>query len=141
SILFGSALSSISAEPADAPNWDNLYQRAHEAYRDGKVSEAERLLRSALICLGDGKGTFRERANTFDALALICTSDGRTAQAQAFLEKSLALRQQNLWPSHPKVLDGEHQLAILYQDAGSYDKAEALLRQELAQREKLLPGN
>ena len=63
---------------------------------------------------------------------------GKYKQAQPHLERSLALRQQNLRPDHPGTLSSKHNLAALYQAQGKYDHAEPLLREVLKLREKKL---
>jgi tetratricopeptide (TPR) repeat protein len=61
---------------------------------------------------------------------------GHYTEAQASLERSLAIREKALGPDHPNVAQSLHNLALLYYAQGAYDKAEPLYQRSLAIQEK-----
>jgi len=63
---------------------------------------------------------------------------GRYAQAQPFLEKSLAIREKALGAEHPDVAASLNNLAALYDTQGQYGKAEPLYQRALTIVEKAL---
>ena len=66
---------------------------------------------------------------------------GRYAQAQPFLEKSLAIREKALGAEHPDVAASLNNLAALYDAQGQYGKAEPLYERALQILKKALPSD
>ena len=58
------------------------------------------------------------------------------AEAEASYERSLAIREQQLWPDHPDVAQSLSNLGLLYIAEGRYVGAERLLKRALAIRVK-----
>ncbi len=60
----------------------------------------------------------------------------RYVEAEAFYQRSLRIREQELGPDHPDVAYPLNSLAILYSDQGKYAEAEPLFQRALRIREQ-----
>ena len=63
---------------------------------------------------------------------------GRYAEAEPFIKRSLAIAEKALGPEHPDVGTALNNLAVLYRSQGRYAEAEPLYKRSLAIREKAL---
>ncbi len=57
---------------------------------------------------------------------------GRTAEAEPLLKRSLAIDEKTLGPEHPEMATSLNELALLYQAQGRYAEAEPLHKRALA---------
>ena len=78
------------------------------------------------------------RSQSLSNLALLYHAQGRYAEAEPLLQRSLAIREKALGPEHPHVGTNLNNLAEFYRVQGRYAEAEPLHRRALAIREKAL---
>jgi tetratricopeptide (TPR) repeat protein len=78
---------------------------------------------------------------TLTNLALLYWSQGRYGDAEALHKRALAIREQVLGESHPRVADSLNFLALVYWRQGKYSEAEGLYKRALAILEKALGAN
>ena len=77
-------------------------------------------------------------ATSLNNLAMLYQAQGRYADAEPLLKRSLAIREKALGPDHPDVAVSLHNLAELYRAQGRYADAELLYKRALAIEEKAL---
>ncbi|MBN2383994.1 tetratricopeptide repeat protein [bacterium] len=87
---------------------NDLYHKANEAFREGRWSEAETLLRQ----VSELKPYY---ADVFHKLGVIAHQNGDLKQAVAYFQKALAL--------NPNYTEAQLNLAITYNAIGQYDNA------------------
>jgi tetratricopeptide (TPR) repeat protein len=71
-------------------------------------------------------------ATSLNNLAGLYKSQGRYAEAEPLLERSLSIREQQLGPEHPDVATSLNNLALLYKSQGRYSEAEPLYERSLS---------
>ena len=69
-------------------------------------------------------------------LALVYEDQGRYAEAEPLLKRSLAVEEKSLGPDNPDLGPALNNLALVYEDQGRYAEAEPLYRRFLAITEK-----
>jgi Tfp pilus assembly protein PilF len=77
-------------------------------------------------------------ATSLSGLALLYVNQGRYADAEPLLQRSLAIREKALGRDHPDVATSLNNLAELYRKQGRYADAEPLYKRDLAISEKAL---
>jgi tetratricopeptide (TPR) repeat protein len=144
-------------DPSVATSLNNL---AHLYMRQGRYADAEPVFKRSLAIRESALRRDRPPAGTgknFDDLAVISrdidrdavpralnnlaelyAAQGRYAEAEPLLKRSLAMDEAALGRDHPSVATGLNNLAGLYVAQGRYDDAEPLYRRSLAIREKAL---
>lgn len=77
-----------------------------------------------------------ETADSFNKLGLLCINQGKYAEAESYFQRA-----RRIWEKaqDPRILTALSHLALLYRDAGEYDKAIPLFESALAIQEKTLP--
>ena len=79
-----------------------------------------------------------DEADTLEQKATKLYNTGHYADAIPLIQRSLAIRKQQLGPNHPSTATSLNNLALLYQDMGRYGEAEPLYEQALAIAQKQL---
>src|SRR5262249_14438733 len=79
--------------------------------------------------------------SSLDGLALINERRGNIAAALALSERSLAIREKTLGPSHPDIAASLHNASELVERSGDTDRARSMLEKALAIQQKTLPPN
>jgi tetratricopeptide (TPR) repeat protein len=77
-------------------------------------------------------------ATSLGNIALNYNAQGRYAEAEPLLKRSLAIYEQALGPEHPSVAQSLSNIALNYSAQGRYAEAEPLLKRSLAIYEKAL---
>jgi tetratricopeptide (TPR) repeat protein len=72
-------------------------------------------------------------------IGLLLHLQGCIVQAEAPLQKSLAIRQNTLPNNHPDLAESIHDMGVLYWNQGRYAEADPLLQKALAIRREALP--
>ncbi|MEM7586909.1 MAG: serine/threonine-protein kinase [Acidobacteriota bacterium] len=75
------------------------------------------------------------RARLLQTIGNIYTNMAQLDEAEALIEQSRAIREAELGPDDPLLLENANQLGIIYRRQGKLDEAEALLRKVLTARE------
>jgi tetratricopeptide (TPR) repeat protein len=107
--------------------------RVHEG--QGRLDDAERHWRQALAILEAGQTTGAaalEIAHVQRNLAALRHRRGHTTEAEALLQRAVALAEGRLGADHPQVAVDVASLAAVVHDAGRSSEAEGLYRRSLA---------
>ena len=80
----------------------------------------------------------RSTANTVQRLALVYHSQGKYAEAETLVSKSLEVHRRLLGPEHPSTLVSMNYQAYVYGAEGKYSQAEAHFRQTLQTSQRVL---
>ncbi len=106
-------------------------------YDAGKYQEAAAASESLIVLMRKRYGEeHTEFAVALDWLANAFQAQGRLADAEPLLRRSLAIREKVPGPEHSNLSASLDSLAVLTQSQGQYAEAERLLRRSLALREK-----
>lgn len=99
----------------------------------GNLSRSVGTGRDPLLGLAaEGGESPRQAAAALHKMAKLEHAQKRYAEAGSLYRRALALRQQVLGPSHPKVASTLYNLARLYSDQARWEEAEPLFRESLA---------
>lgn len=79
-----------------------------------------------------------DTAISINNLAVLYLDQGRQAEAEPLLKKSLSVRESIHGPTHPDVANGLNNLAMLYRNQGRYGEAESIFRRVLEIQEETL---
>ena len=104
----------------------------------------ERLLSHALACvklIEQEQIASQEAARLLNQTGNYLTQQGRYAEAEPIVQRTLTMCEQVLGADHPLTACSLSNLAGLYQKQGKYDQAEALAQQALARLEQVVEGN
>lgn len=124
--------------------WKELIQASEAAIREGKLDEAERLLKTAVgeaaeHCseeLGHAVGDAR-LAESFYRLGVLFSNQMKTDEAEQMLKRSLEIREKLHGPVHEDVSVSLLGLSAHYATGGRYYEAEMLTRRSLEILESL----
>jgi Tfp pilus assembly protein PilF len=72
---------------------------------------------------------------------LLCSNQGKYAEAEPLYKRALAIKEKTLGPDHPDVATSLHNLAWVYSREGKYKMAEPLYKRALAIKEQALGPN
>ncbi|KAF4634492.1 hypothetical protein G7Y89_g3617 [Cudoniella acicularis] len=103
----------------------------------GKLSEAESLLRQTMDILGNA-GEIQETLRIFAPLAFTLSNQGKFGEAEALQRQVVELEKETLGLEHPNTLRSMQFLAGIFSQQGKLGEAEQLQRQVLQLREKIL---
>lgn len=78
-----------------------------------------------------GKRTARNKIVKLDELAWSHREIGNYAEAESLYQQLLVIAHENLKGGYPAIAGGMLDLAMVYTDMGTYDKAEPLFRQAI----------
>ncbi len=118
--------------------WEKSNAAGMEAYRQGRYAEAEQHFTAALK-EAEKFGPDDERLGTsLYYLAEVYRAQGRYADVEPLLRRSLTISEKALGPENPDVAPILDRLATLYQTQGKYAQAEPLYQRSLAIWEKVL---
>jgi tetratricopeptide (TPR) repeat protein len=101
----------------------------------GRHSEAEQLLREALVIFEAEPGKAPEIAMSLHNLAFILRERGRHSEAEPLYKRALKIREAVLGPENPSTAMTLNNLASLYRAQGRYSEAEPLYKRALKIRE------
>ena len=118
--------------------WDTYMDAGTKAYQQGNYPEAERQFKGA-VKEAEGFGLEAPRLTTsLNDLGALYRAQGKYAEAEPLLKRSLAILEKALRREHPDVAQSLNNLALLYDAQGRYAKAEPLSKRSLAIWEKAL---
>jgi TPR repeat protein len=116
-----------------------LNEQAESLYKEGKLPEAEAVLKSALAAAEREFGPdSNKEAYTLSLLATVYGNQDKYADAEPLFERALAITEKNLGPQDvfaAFILDG---LGSLYTAEGKYVEGEASFKRSLAIAQKTL---
>ncbi len=100
--------------------------------------EAERVLLSArdqwrVLGAGETRGGIL----AVEYLAMLCSRQGRSAEAEPLMRQVYAWRKNNMERGAPDLVNAQANLAVLAHDAGKYAEAEQLFREVLEAKERV----
>ncbi len=133
----------------DSPKLASLYGQLGKAYGQQieqghyttvgqEASRAEQLLQKAINQSSQPSDFLAENLNN---LAGLYRSQGKYAEAEPLIERSLTIWENQLGEDHPSVATSLNNLALLYKSQGKYEEAEPLYLRSLAIMEKQLGEN
>ncbi len=105
---------------------------------DGRIDEAEQLLRWLVKHDEQTQGPERVRDGNIQRLGEFLSRQGRCAEAEALLKQALKLRRETYGPESPQVAETLSELAGVYSRQSRHAEAVPLLEQALADQEKAL---
>jgi tetratricopeptide (TPR) repeat protein len=124
--------------PPRADGWEETTKEGKLAFEQGRFDTAEaKLLEARTTSMRDEGGELTE-ATSLANLAVVRRAQGDDAGAQALYERCLAIREKELGPDDPEVLQTLNNLAAVYGAQENYAAAEPLFRRVLESREKAL---
>src|SRR6187399_781019 len=85
------------------PRWQAEHDAGWNAYKEGRLDEAEMRLRAAekeARAFGENDPRF---ATTLDHLAWVLCAEGKGDEAETLARRALELREKSLGPKHPDV--------------------------------------
>ena len=104
--------------------WRRELKKAEQAYKIGRLDEAEPLYRRALDVQPDD-------ATTLSNLGVACRRQGKHAVAERYFETALDIQETQLGPDHPDVAMTLDSLVTLYYERGEYRRALPLEEEQL----------
>src|SRR6516162_4980573 len=117
--LAGTAQSAL----AQGPKWQADHDAGWKAFQEGRLADAEKLLRSAeKEARGFGQNDPR-LATTLDHLAWVLCSEQKAAAGESLAKQALAIREKTLGAEHPDVVKSLNTLACLYDMQGKLAEA------------------
>jgi tetratricopeptide (TPR) repeat protein len=133
----------------DSPKLASLYGQLGKAYgqqiKQGnyttfgqEASRAEQLLQNAINQSSQPSDFLAENLNN---LAALYRTQGKYAEAEHLIARSLSIRESQLGENHPNVATSLNNLAELYRSQGKYEEAEPLYRRSLSIWESQLGEN
>jgi tetratricopeptide (TPR) repeat protein len=125
----GSALAQVS-------QWQANHDGGWQAYREGRLAEAERLLRAAETEARSFRANDPRLGTTLDHLSWVLCAEGKASEAEPLAKQALAVREKVLGPEHPDLVKSLNTLACLYGAEGKPAEAEPLYERCLALAEK-----
>jgi CHAT domain-containing protein/tetratricopeptide (TPR) repeat protein len=113
--------------------------QAEQLSRRGRLAEAERAARQALLLCRDRLGDEDVlTARAFNRVGFLLSTQGRFNEAQVFLQKTLAVERKLRGDDYPSTAAACRNLAVLLRRQGKYREARPLYEKALAVRRKLL---
>ncbi len=137
-LLVGMVCLALGLVPASAQEtrWEALMADATKAYQRADYAEAERLL---LVALQEAEKFGQQDprlAISHLALGTVYLEQGRYAEAEPLLQRSLAIMEQALGPEHPNVAQGLENYADLLRVLNRHAEAEKMETRAQAIRAK-----
>src|SRR5215470_12134391 len=133
--LIISVLPSVAQERP--PEFEQMYQRSLAFYQAGKIPDAiavaQQFIELAVTRYGEQDPLY---ATGLFYLATLYKAQDRTAEAERFFKRALAIKEKALGPDHAELVDIAINLAGLYQKKGQFAEAEPLLKRVLTIQEK-----
>ena len=117
---------------ARADQWQADHDAGWKAFQEGRLGEAERLLRSAETQAKARGDQSPELATTLDHLAWVLCAEGKAADAEPLAKRALAIREGARGLEHDEVAQSLNTLACLYDAEGKLAEAEPLYERGLA---------
>jgi tetratricopeptide (TPR) repeat protein len=129
----------------DSPKLASLYgqlgkvygqqiEQGHYTTFGQEASRAEQLLQKAINQSSQPSDFLAENLNN---LAALYSTQGKYAEAELLIQRSLAIWEKQLGENHPNVASSLNNLALLYESQGKYEEAEPLYLRSLAIDEKV----
>jgi tetratricopeptide (TPR) repeat protein len=144
-LAFSSACSSFRYDPNPPPPpppradaWQESTQEGKLAFEQGRFTVAEEKLLEAQTVSKRNESEQLTEATSLANLAVVRRAQGDDAGAQALYERCLGIREKELGPDDPEVLQTLNNLAAVYGARENYAAAEPLFRRVLDSREKTL---
>jgi tetratricopeptide (TPR) repeat protein len=131
-----------------AQQWANhAVQAVNQVFPDGEFDtwpRCERLLPHALACvrlIEQEQIASQEAARLLNQTGTYLMNRGRYAEAEPIVERTRVMCEQMLGADHPLTASSLGNLAVLYQEQGKYEQAEAFAQQALTLLEGVLKEN
>ena len=121
--------------------WDDYMDAGYDAFRDGRFTEAEGLLLTALDRTGGFAPDDLRRATTRTSLADLYVAQARHGEAEVLYRQAAVLIEQALGPAHPDLAAHLVTMAEFYIDQEVYSEAEPLYERSVAILEASLGGD
>jgi tetratricopeptide (TPR) repeat protein len=118
--------------------WEASTKEGKLAFEQGRLDAAEEKLLEAQRTSRDSDSESLTQATSLANLAVVRRAEGDDAGAQVLYEKCLAIRDKELGPDDPLLLQTLNNLAAVYGAQENYAAAEPLFRRVLDSREKSL---
>jgi len=112
--------------------WHTWRQGGLQALHEGRLADAERLLKAALEQAEKYGLEDLRVADAANDLAVVYANSGRPLEAELLFTRALAIGEKGLGPDHPGVGATIQNLGILYATQERYREAEPLLKRSLA---------
>jgi Tfp pilus assembly protein PilF len=124
----------IGEEMEGSTGWDQLGQLLLKMHQSEKAEQVYQIL------LGQTKDKI-EKATFYHRLGWAKDDQGEYKEALVLYEKSLAIRQQSLPPTHPDLAKSYNNIGNVYSNMGEYSKALSYYEKDLAISQQSLPPN
>ena len=123
---------------AQTASWQKHMQAGRKAFDKLRFSEAERNFGDALRAAERSgvQGQDLRIAESLDGMAELYLAEGKITAAEPLFQRSLALREKSLGPSHLDLAKSIYGLADLYEKEGKHNLAEPMYARAKAIREK-----
>jgi tetratricopeptide (TPR) repeat protein len=116
----------IVASATRADDWKAEHDAGWNAYKEGKLDEAERHLKAAETqarALGESDPRL---ATTLDHLAWVLCAEGSPEKAEPLAKSALAIREKALGADHPEVVQSLNTLACILDAEGKSADARSM---------------
>jgi len=121
-----------TAVSAQQDAWNQLNQEAVRLCREGKYTEATKIVEKSLEIAENTFGPDHSNvALSLNYLDELYRSQGKYTQAEPLYKRSLVITEKALGPDHPDVAAALNNLAEFYRDQGGYSEAELLYKRAL----------
>ena len=104
----------ILAAPAGEAEWKAEHDAGWNAYKEGRLDDAETRLRAAEKEARALGRMIPRLATTLDHLAWVLASEGKAVEAEPLAKSALAIREKAFGPEHPDVVLSLNTLASVY---------------------------
>jgi tetratricopeptide (TPR) repeat protein len=119
------------ALPADDTLWQACRDSGLQAWQEGRLGAAERLLITAMEQAEKFGPEDLRVADTANDLAVVYATAGKTTEAERFFHRALMIGEKGLGGDHPAVGATIQNLGILYAMQQKFTEAEPLLKRAL----------
>ena len=128
----------VGAVQAQTASWQKHMLAGRKAFEKLRFSEAERNFGEALRAAEHSgvQGQDLRIAESLDGMAELYLAEGKVPAAEPLFQRSLALREKSLGPSHLDLAKSVDALADLYERQGKHNLAEPMYARAKAIREK-----
>ncbi len=129
--------STTPASPATKDGWRALSDEAMTLFKDGKLAEAESLLKQSLAEVEKELGPKNPNvARILNELAYVDSAQGKYPEAEPLFQRAVAIVEKSLGKDNANLASVLRGLASAYAAEGKYAEAEPLFRRALAIAEK-----
>lgn len=108
---------------------EDLHAQIMVMYEEGRLAEAEPLIREVLEKVEDIRGSDHpDTANALNNLAVVEKKLGKYREAGEHYQRALTIQEDQLGATHPGTLTTRRNLGLLYEETGRYEQAEQIYK-------------